>query len=73
MSEDGNDSCSDRARSSISVRAATKERFDTIRRQLAAFENEDMTGDETLSRLLDSFESGHDWAATQKDSESDEG
>ena len=61
MSED--DASSNR--SSISVSVRTKERFDTLRRQLSAHENEDMTGDDTLELLLDSFEESNDWADTE--------
>ena len=59
---DSDDSTS--ARSSISVSVETKERFNTLRRQYSAHVNADMTGDDTLERLLDSFEEEHDWANT---------
>lgn len=72
MSEDSNDS--DRklpdggsSRSSISVGSGTKARFDTLRRQLSAHEDEDMTGDDTLAYLMDNFESEHEWADTDGD------
>ena len=59
---DSDDSTS--ARSSISVSTETKERFNTLRRQYSAHKNEDMTGDDTLELLLDSFDNGHEWANT---------
>jgi hypothetical protein len=58
------DDSSTSARSSISVSASTKERFNTLRRQYAAHANEDMTGDDTLELLLDEFEESNDWADT---------
>lgn len=63
MSDNGDDSGS--GRSSISVSNSTKERFNTLRRQYSAHENADMTGDDTLELLLDSFEEDHDWANTE--------
>ncbi|WP_435078401.1 hypothetical protein [Halococcus sp. AFM35] len=63
MSNNGDSSGS--SRSSISVSESTKARFNTLRRQYAAHANEDMTGDDTLELLLDSFEEEHDWANTE--------
>lgn len=62
MSDDDDNSTP--ARSSISVSTSTKARFNTLRRQYSAHANEDMTGDDTLELLLDSFEEDHDWANT---------
>ena len=56
------------SRSSISVGGSTKDRFDALRRQLAAQENRDMTGDDTLTQLLDYFEEDHDWVDTRRNS-----
>ena len=53
------------ARSSVSLSVETKKRFNTLRRQYSAHINEDMTGDDTLELLLDSFEEDHDWADTE--------
>jgi hypothetical protein len=67
MSEDDENSDSGSqgsSRSSISVSSRTKGRFDTLRRQLSAHEDEDMTGDGTLAHLLDYFESAHEWVST---------
>lgn len=59
-----NDDSSTSGRSSITVSVETKRRFNTLRRQYAARANEDMTGNDTLSLLLDLFEEERDWADT---------
>ncbi|WP_152420281.1 hypothetical protein [Halococcus thailandensis] len=51
-------------RSSISVSTETKQRFNTLRRLYSAHANEDMTGDDTLDLLLDSFDEHHEWSDT---------
>lgn len=61
MSEDDD---SGSGRTSVSVRLTTKQRFDAFRRQLSAHENADMTHDDALKHLLESFESEHEWADT---------
>lgn len=65
MTDNDDDSAS--GRSSISVSTETKQRFNTLRRQYSAHANEDMTGDDTLDLLLDSFDEHHDWADTDGD------
>lgn len=64
MSEDDTDGTSSK-RSSISIDSEIKDRFDSLRRQYSAREDEDMTGDDTLELLLDSFEESNDWADTE--------
>lgn len=59
MAQDDEDNSS--SRSSVSVDSSTKERLGTVRRQLAAHEDRDMTGDDTINYLIDSFENANEW------------
>lgn len=65
MTDNNDDSAS--GRSSISVSDATKNRFNSLRRLYSAHADEDMTGDDTLGLLLDSFDEHHDWSDTGGD------